>query len=203
MTAGRLRKPTLDFHPLTPDRWADFERLFGPRGACAGCWCMFWRLKRSLFNSQKGEGNRGAMKALVGAGEVPGILAYADGMAVGWCAVAPREHYSALERSRILKPIDDKPVWSVSCFFIARPYRNRGVSVQLLKAAVAWVKEQGGRLVEGYPVEPRKGPMPAAFAWTGLASAFRKAGFAECARRSETRPIMRFAIRGGKAGQHR
>jgi GNAT superfamily N-acetyltransferase len=164
---------------------------------------MFWRLKRSVFNAQKGEGNRKAMKDLVTAGEVPGILAYADGMAVGWCAVAPRRDYSALERSRILKTIDDQPVWSVSCFFIARPYRNRGVSLQLLKAAVAWVKGQGGRLVEGYPVEPRKGQMPAAFAWTGLASAFRKAGFAECARRSETRPIMRFAIRGSKAGQNR
>jgi len=192
MTA--VRKLKLAFHPLTLDRWADFETLFGPRGACAGCWCMFWRLKRSAFNSQKGEGNRNAMRALVAAGEVPGILAYADGAPVGWCAVAPREHYSALERSRILKPLDDQPVWSVSCFFIARPYRNRGVSVQLLKAAVAWVKERGGTLVEGYPVEPRKGPMPAAFAWTGLASAFRKAGFTECARRSETRPIMRLAL---------
>jgi GNAT superfamily N-acetyltransferase len=184
----------LDFHPLTPERWADFETLFGPRGACAGCWCMVWRLRRSIFDSQKGDGNRRAMRALVAAGEVPGILAYADGVPAGWCAVAPRERYSALERSRILKPVDDQPVWSVSCFFIAKPYRNQGVSVQLLKAVVAWVREQGGTVVEGYPVEPRKDTVPAVFAWTGLTSAFRQAGFVECARRSETRPIMRLAI---------
>src|SRR5438128_1099301 len=168
MSIPRGRKPSLDFHPLTIDRWPDFETLFGERGACGGCWCMLWRLKRSVFDGQKGQGNREAMKALVAGGEVPGILAYAAEAPVGWCAVAPREHYPALDRSRVLKRIDDSPVWSVSCLFVAKECRNQGVSVQLLKAAVAHVRKQGGVMVEGYPVEPRTGPMPAVFAWTGL-----------------------------------
>ncbi len=192
--ATRPRLPPLTFHPLTPYHWTDFEQLFGPRGACAGCWCMFWRLPRSVFNTQKGDGNRSAMKSLVEAGAVPGILAYAEGRPIGWCAVAPREDYPALERSRVLKRPDDTPVWSVSCLFVARAWRNRGVSVRLLRAVVDHVRERGGRVVEGYPVEPRKTPMPAAFAWTGTASAFRQAGFRECARNSETRPIMRVTI---------
>jgi len=183
-----------EFYPLTRKRWADFEQLFGVRGACGGCWCMLWRLKRSDFDRQKGEGNRKAMKAIVDAGEVPGILAYIGGEPVGWCAVAPRECYSALERSRILRKIDDTPVWSVSCFFIDKDFRNKGLSVRLLQAAVAHAKDHSGKVVEGYPIEPKKDKMPPAFVWTGLAAGFKKAGFTEVARRSETRPIMRFYI---------
>jgi GNAT superfamily N-acetyltransferase len=155
---------------------------------------MWWRLKRSEFERQKGEGNKKAMKAIVNSGETPGILAYAGGMPVGWCSVAPRENFPVLNRSRILKKIDETPVWSIVCFFVEKKHRNKGLSLQLLRAAIEYVKEQGGRVLEGYPVEPRKEKMPAAFAWTGIASAFKKVGFVELTRRSETRPMMRFLI---------
>jgi GNAT superfamily N-acetyltransferase len=183
-----------DFHPLTPDRWPDFETLFGERGACGGCWCMWWRIPRSQYNKQKGEKNKRAMNALVEAGEVPGILAYLEGRPAGWCSVAPRESFSGLERSRILKPVDEQPVWSIVCFFIAKEYRRKGLSIKLLKAAIEFVRQRGGRIVEGYPVESKK-DQPDAFVWTGLATAFAKAGFKEVERRSESRPIMRYTIK--------
>lgn len=182
-------------HPLTADRWPDLERLFGERGACGGCWCMLWRLKRSQYEAQKGEKNRQALRKIVQSGQAPGLLAYADGQPVGWCALAPREVYPALERSRILKPIDDQRVWSIACLFVARQYRRRGVSVQLIKAAVKQVAASGCRIVEGYPQDPRKNPMPDVFAHTGIVGAFREAGFIEQLRRSPTRPIMRYEIR--------
>jgi GNAT superfamily N-acetyltransferase len=188
----------LEFQPLTKRRWADFERLFGERGACGGCWCMWWRLRRSEFDKNKGNKNRQAMEAIVAAGEEPGILAYTGEIPIGWCAVAPRESYPVLGRSRILKPVDNASVWSVVCFFVDKRHRRQGVTVQLLHATLAYVKRKGGTIVEGYPVEPKKNPMPAAFAWTGIASAFRRAGFKECARRSPTRPIMRFYIEKSK-----
>ena len=191
----RTSKSKYQYHALTSDRWSDLEQLFGERGACGGCWCMWWRLKRSTFNEQKGEKNKLAFKSVVDSGEAPGIIAYSDGVPVGWCAIAPRETYPALERSRVLKRLDDKPVWSIVCLFIARPYRRKGVSVELLKAASEFARQRGGKVVEGYPIEPLKDEMPDAFAWTGLASAFLKAGFVECERRSETRPIMRRNVR--------
>jgi len=194
VTSKTASLPALEFHPLTPERWKDLEALFGERGACGGCWCMWWRLKRSQFEKQKGEGNRRALKKIVDSGEVPGLLAYAGGQPVAWCSVAPRETYSVLERSRTLKRIDDQPVWSVVCFFVAKPFRGKGVTVKLLRATVEYVKEQGARIIEGYPVEPKKTRMPDAFAYTGLVSTFRKAGFIEVLRRSETRPIMRYFI---------
>ena len=163
----------LEFHPLTTERWGDFEELFGKRGACAGCWCMWFRQTHSEFEKNKGEGNRRAMKAIVESGRVPGILAYVketgripreparEGRdaepeainpgnssagtahervkgsgslprAVGWCSVAPREHFPRLERSRVLKPVDDQPGWSIVCVFVDKRYRLRGVSVELI-----------------------------------------------------------------------
>lgn len=156
---------------------------------------MFWRLPRAKFETGKGEGNRRAMKTLVSKGQVTGLLAYEGNAPVGWCSVAPREEFSALQRSRILASVDEQPVWSITCFFIAKSHRRRGLSVKLLRAACDYVKKQGGKFVEGYPIEPKKGKMPDPFVWTGLASAFKQAGFAECARRSETRPIMRRVLK--------
>jgi GNAT superfamily N-acetyltransferase len=180
--------------PLTPDRWRDLEKLFGERGACGGCWCMAWRLTRSDWEAGKGEPNRRAFRRLVKKGPPPGIIAYSEGEPIGWCAVAPRREYIVLERSRVLRPLDDAPVWSVSCLFVLRPFRRRGVSVELLRGAIAFVRKQGGRIIEGYPVVPKKGSMPDTFAWTGLLSAFLAAGFEEMPRWSESRPIVRYTI---------
>jgi GNAT superfamily N-acetyltransferase len=184
----------LQFEALTPNRWRDLEQLFGPRGACAGCWCMWWRMKRSQFKLGKGEKNKKAFKRVVASGQVSGIIAYSDAKPVGWCALAPREEYPVLENSRILAPIDEEPVWSVVCFFVARPYRSRGITSRLLKAAIAYARKQGARIIEGYPVDPKNKRMPDVFVYTGLAPAFRAAGFVEVLRRSETRPIMRYVI---------
>lgn len=195
MPASQASLPKLTFHPLTPARWADLERLFGERGACGGCWCMYWRLRRAQFEKQKGSGNKRALKKIVAAGEIPGLLAYAGSEPIAWCALGPRESFPVLDRSRILGRIDAQPVWSVVCFFVARPYRRHGITAKLLRAAVAYARQRGARIVEGYPVEPKAGVMPDVFAWTGLAASFGRAGFREVLRRSATRPLMRRFLR--------
>jgi GNAT superfamily N-acetyltransferase len=190
--AARSRPPAaITVRPLTAARWDDFAALFGERGACGGCWCMLWRLPRRTFDAQKGAGNRDAMRALVGAGEEPGLLAYRGREPVGWVSLGPRPDFPALSRSRLLQPIDDRPVWSITCLFVAKAHRRTGVSVALLRAAVRHVRARGGRVVEGYPQLPKGNPIPDVFAWTGTASAFAAAGFREVARPSPTRPVMR------------
>lgn len=187
----RLAAMKLTFRPVVPSRWRDVETLFGERGACAGCWCMYWRRKRSLWEKQKGAGNKRALRKVVQQGPPPGVLAYADSEPVGWCALAPRKDYPVLANSRVLKPVDEQPVWSVTCFFIRRDWRRKGLSSRLLAAAVALAKKHGARILEGYPTDPKHGPQADAFVWTGLLGSFEKAGFSEVARRSPTRPIMR------------
>lgn len=189
----------LTFHPVTADRWHDLEKLFGVRGACGGCWCMAWRLPKREWLANKadhGAGNRRALKKIVDTGEPPGVLAYAGDEPVGWCAVAPRTVYVALERSRSLRPVDDRPVWSVSCLFIAKAWRRRGVAARLLDAAAKFARARGARILEGYPVEPYSEKMPDVFAWTGITASFLKAGFREVARHAPSRPIMRRVLRG-------
>jgi GNAT superfamily N-acetyltransferase len=185
---------TLTFRPLTEQRWTDFVRLFGERGVGGGCWCMGWRLPRQQYLSQKGERNKKAMRALVEGGCVPGLLGYIGTDPVGWCAVAPREAYPALQRSPSRKAVDERAVWSISCVYVARSYRRQHLSTDLIKAAVAYVRANGGRIVEGYPVPLKRNVTSTNYAFTGFVSAFEEAGFTECLRRSKTRPIMRSEI---------
>ena len=183
----------LSFHPLTQKLWRDFEMLFGSHGACGGCWCMYWKLRGKNFSENMGDSARQIQKSIVDAKTVPGLLAYSEGYPIGWVAVEPRTQYPKLAHSRILKPVDEAEVWSVTCFFVEKKHRRKGITVELLKAAVAYVKKQGGKIVEGYPVDARQ-EEPAPFIFTGAASAFMHAGFHEVARNLPTRPIFRYVI---------
>ena len=184
-------EPSLAFHPLTADRWADLERLFGPNGAMAGCWCMWWRLSPPEFNKRKGEANRRAFREIVQGGPPPGLIAYADGEPVGWCAVAPRESYPALERSRVLARPDAAPVWSLTCFYVAKGWRRRGLVGRLIEAGAAFAAARGATSLESYPCAPPPGGGKGWDEFRGPPSSFAKAGFRERARRSPGRPIMR------------
>lgn len=155
---------------------------------------MLWRLPRKEYEASKGVGNRDAMHALVDAGTQPGIIGYLDGKPVAWCSVGPRADFSGLERSRILKPVDAQPVWSLTCLYIDKAQRRKGLSSRMINAAADFARSQGASMLEAYPVEPKQADMPAVFAWTGIAAPFLRAGFREVARRSETRPILRLTL---------
>lgn len=184
----------MKFLPLTKERWNDLETLFGKKGACGGCWCMWWRLKRKQFELQKGELNRKAFKKVVESGEVPGILAYIGKKPAGWCSFAPREKFILLENSKILKRVDDKPVWSIVCMFIDKNHREEGIASGIVEAAVKYAKKAGAGIVEAYPIEPKIGKIPDVFAYTGVPSIYKKSGFVEIARRSISRPIFRYFV---------
>ena len=181
------------FLPATAARWEDLKILFGPNGACAGCWCMWFRLPRREWVAGKGEGNKRALRKLLRAGTVPGIIAYSGDTPVGWVAFARREDYVRLALSRTLQPIDERPVWSVSCFFIARPYRGRGLMTQLIEAAAAFARKCGATLLEGYPGNPKRKTSDT-FIYTGTLGAFTRAGFEVAARPSQAAVIMRRAL---------
>jgi len=155
---------------------------------------MYFRLSRAEFEHRQGASNRRALHRLVSTARVPGLIAYVDGVPAGWVALAPRDEYPLLSRSRILQPVDEKLVWAVVCFFIARTYRRRGLTTALLQEAAAFARRRGARWLEGYPIDPARGALPDTAAYHGLATAFRSAGFREVARRSPTRPIMRLEL---------
>jgi GNAT superfamily N-acetyltransferase len=188
-------KLNIKIYSLDDTRWEDFELLFGERGACGGCWCMSWRLKKSEFELGKGEPNKHSMKDLVYRANPVGVLAYIDDKPIGWCAVAPREVYKRLENSRILKRIDAEPVWSITCLFIEKTFRRKGISTELIKGAIEYAKSKDADIIEAYPVVPYDENVPDAFLWTGTPLAFETAGFIEAARRSKWKSIMRYYIK--------
>lgn len=174
---------------IRPATWEGFEGVMGDKGGCGGGWCMLWLLSTKDLAAGKGAGNRDAMKALFDGGHVPGLIACHQDEPAGWLQIDRRSAFPKLTTSRILYPVDDAEVWSVSCFFVHKGYLRKGLSSQLLNAAMEWAQSQGATVVEGYPIDKAEEKYPAVYAWTGFVGAYLESGFTEVARRSDTRPL--------------
>jgi GNAT superfamily N-acetyltransferase len=171
--------PSIDVRDLTPRLWPAMEALFGPRGACGGCWCMYWRLEKGeRWDDLKGEPAKRRMKALVRQGRSLGTLAFAGKQPVGWCAYGPRTDFVRLDRARTLACDDAERVWSLPCFFVKAGWRDQGVASALLAHALKSLHQRGAKVAEGYPVNLKRSQrLPNAFAWTGTRALFEAAGF--------------------------
>jgi GNAT superfamily N-acetyltransferase len=180
-------------HPVTYERWPDMVELFD-RAIVRTCFCMFYR--KTGAGTGVGAENRRAMQALVAGGTVPGLIGYEDGVPVAWVSLGPRADYAKLRRSPIMKPVDDRPVWSIVCFFVDRKARGRGLSGRMLRAAIAYAESCGARLLEAYPEDKDERSAPGSM-FFGTKSMFDRAGFREVARRRPTRPVVRRALRPG------
>lgn len=194
MAQEMLCKDQLTFKALTANEWPDFLTLFEEHGPQNGCWCMYWRVKRVDFHQQYGEGHKLAMQKIIEAGKAPGILAYLHGQPVGWCSIAPREEFSALDRSPTLKKIDDRPVWAIVCFFVSKAYRRRGLTGNLIQAAIEYARDHDAKIIEAYPLKTEIAKDLPYAQYMGLESTFERAGFKVVARRSNRRPVMRYEI---------
>ena len=167
----------VEIHPLTRKRVEDLAALFAEGGDPKNCWCAFWRVRGSDWHEWTARKNRPVVEGLAGHRRAPGLVAYADGRAVGWVSLGPREDFERLEHSKVLARLDDRPVWSIVCFVVSRSVRGRGVSRALLAAAIDYARTHGASTLEAYPVDPSRGRVPAASAFTGPLSIFERAGF--------------------------
>jgi GNAT superfamily N-acetyltransferase len=193
----------LDIMPLTPDRIVDLATLFDQGGDPKWCWCSYFRVRGRDWTNSTGAENRlvleAAAEALAAEGRAPGLLASRDGVVVGWVSVGPRSDYERLAFSKVLAPVDDRPVWSIVCFVVGRRARGQGVSAALLDAAIAYARSHGATLLEAYPVDTGGGRVAPANAYHGALSMFERAGFVVVERRqwnaaSPVRPIVRLEL---------
>ncbi|HXM83013.1 MAG TPA: GNAT family N-acetyltransferase [Burkholderiales bacterium] len=181
-------------HPVTPERWRDLEKLFGPNGAYSNCWCMWWRLRHRNFRVLRPAERKARLRSWVRSGAEPGLLAYREGAPVAWCAVAPRSEYAGLAASRNLKAVDNADgVWSVTCYFVAREQRRTGLMGALLDAAARHAKRHGARILEGYPVVAER--LTGCAGYTGVVPAYERAGFRVVAQPTRSLRVMRKALR--------
>jgi GNAT superfamily N-acetyltransferase len=194
----KARGTRLTLEPLTPERWPDLEAVFMARGCSVArsCWCMYYRMsgrESGLLDAERARRNKRAMRKLVAAGPPPGLIGYRDGVPVGWISLGPREHFAKLEKSPVMKPVDDAKVWSVLCFVVPSEFRGQGVARALLDGAKAWARKHGAKLLEAYPID-KPGRGDDQNYWFGTRSMFDAAGFEEVARRKPTRPVMRLRL---------
>lgn len=187
----------LTLSPLSKKTFADFEKVMGNNGGARGCWCMHWRLTMDEFMKNKGDGNKAAMRELAARKKKPGVIAYLDDEPVAWCGFGDRTEYPRMQRSSVMKPVDDKEVISLTCLFIRKGHRGKGRLTALISAVCDYLaKTSRVELVEAYPVDPAPGRKAGADnAMTGIASAFLDAGFTEVARPRSDRPVMRYSLR--------
>jgi hypothetical protein len=181
----------LTFHPVTPQRLPGLARFLASHGKFRYCACMRWRMASAQFSRSTKEDRLDALERLVHEGMPIGVLAYLGEEPVGWCSVAPRESYAALERYRALPRIDARPVWSVVCFFVSVRIRRSGATLGLLKAAIYYAASQGAEIIEGYPVEPG----PRLYTYMGSPATFRAAGFRDVTPRRQARQVMRYFVK--------
>jgi GNAT superfamily N-acetyltransferase len=183
----------VDIQALTPERWADLERVFGPSGAFGGCWCMYFRLRSKDNAAAKASERKSGLKALVDAGEPPGLIGYVDDEPAAWVSIDRRERFTMLSYSRIYKPAAAEGLWSIVCFVTGKKFRGQGLMAQMLRGAVDYARENGARAIEAYPVEP-EGEMKGYAGFMGVRSVFDAAGFEEVARLANGRPHMRLDL---------
>ncbi len=190
-SARQAKASGIEFHPVTRERLSDLARFSERHGKFRYCSCMRWRMTSTEFKASTKEERVAKLDRLVRRGTPVGVLAYLDGEPVGWCSIAPRATYAALERYRALPRLDDAPVWSVVCFFVDTRARGRGITVGLLKAAIDYARDSGATLVEGYPVAPGA----RLYTYMGSPSAFRRVGFRDVTPPKRDRAVVRLVVR--------
>ena len=186
----------LDIRPVTPDLWPSLETLFGPQGACYGCWCSYFRLAPKQRSAMSKDDKKGLLRQATGAPLPPGLIALDGGMPVGWVQLTPRSHVPRWNTDRtVSRPLEgddpsDDGLWAVSCFFIQSRRRGQGFSHALLEAAVEHARTNGARIVEACPMLKAKQSKSVGL-FVGSVSVFEKAGFETVAERKPGRPLMR------------
>jgi len=170
--------PTTDWQtrPVTPDRFEDFAAVINPNRRDTHCWCLAHRLGAKDIEELGGGSREQAMRRLCERENPPGVVTYRDGEPVGWCSIGPRSEIPRLAASKLIRPVDEVPVWSIICVVVRSGHRKQGVTDHLIEGAVRYAASRGAPAVEVYPVDP-EGRMDLTMAFVGTRPMFEKAGF--------------------------
>ena len=192
-----MTEKTYSSKELTPRTWQDFEALFAKHnGVWGGCWCMFYHTKGEFLIKGHAPENKKTKRELVKKKRTHGIIVYSGETPVGWVQYGPKPELPRLDNSKTYQSLnldnEGKKIWRITCFFVDRNNRKRGVAGFGLNAALASIKKKGGGVVEAYPsTKPNRG---ASLMWSGTVSMFEDAGFELASHLGKSSFVMRKTV---------
>ncbi|RST86261.1 GNAT family N-acetyltransferase [Aquibium carbonis] len=189
----------VDVRPLTFDLWPALEDLFGPQGACYGCWCSYFRLPPARRRAGTRETNKAHLQNRVEAGPPPGLIAFEDRRPVGWMQIGPRADVPEWNNARrVSAPLEGENAaapsgWAISCFFIRSKARGKGLSHRLVAEGILYARQNGARILDACPIDEAKQSKSVGL-FVGSTRIFEAAGFRQVALRKPGRPLMRLEL---------
>ncbi|ADV12578.1 GCN5-related N-acetyltransferase [Mesorhizobium ciceri biovar biserrulae WSM1271] len=177
--------------PLSRQNWPALVDLFSASGPVGRCWCMYGRIGPA-YRKQPPDRNRHEFQQAALSGDVPqGLLAFDGEMAVGWCQITPIEAVPYLKKRWIGAEDRREETWFISCFYVRKGYRRRGMTRTLIEASIAHARRHGAKAIEAMPLDGGKSPSATG---SGYVSTFESAGFQAIAHRDAARPLMRLSL---------
>lgn len=185
---------------LSPSTFPAFAELALRQG---GCWCMYYQRERPLGRGTSAINwarvNREDKKSLVRRGLSHAIIVYDGKSPVGWCQYGPAEELPRIDAGRNYKRaggrVAGRRLWRITCFFVDKRSRGKGVSKFALRAALASIRARGGGVVEAFPVvSPRLRAVPE-WRWFGTPEMFEREGFERVAKLGTSGVLMRKEVR--------
>jgi len=182
--------------PLGPDTWPDFAALVerqgtGKMGAPA-CWCVNFH-PGELDVERNPDGRRALKKRLVADGRAHAALVFDGDVAVGWCQYGHPDELPGIHHRRDYEAgLFDLPDYRITCIFVDRRYRRKGLSAVALQGALDLISETGGGVVEGYPHD-NQGKKKSVL-YNGTRTLFERAGFTYVRSKGTGNCVMRRTV---------
>ena len=179
---------------LTMNTWPNFEELVQKhKGFWGGCWCTYFHQKPPEYKKSP-EANKGLKERLVKEGKTHAALVFHQKTCVAWCQFgSPQELPNIYHKKEVLSKMT-LPDWRITCFFVDKEYRKKGLAVFALGGAVALIKEQGGGVIESYPQETGGKKVSSSFLYNGTKEIFEKVGFNYEGSKGKNHCIMRITV---------
>ena len=174
-----MSETSYDIKPLTPETWPAFDDLvIRHNGIFGGCYCI-WFHPDGPERGQGREGNRALKKSYVERGEAHAALVLDGDEAIAWAEYGtPVELPTLHHRKQYDAEKDGDPDWRITCVFVDRRYRRRGVTELAIRGALDLIAESGGGVVESYPhLTDQTKKMSSSFLYNGTRRLYERLGF--------------------------
>jgi GNAT superfamily N-acetyltransferase len=188
---------------LDESTWPDFAKLVERNnGVWGGCWCMGFHEEAFGAKPHSVARNKANKKQRVKEGRAHAALVYDGAKAVGWCQFGPTDELPRIKHKKeYASGITKLPDWRITCFFVDKDYKRRGVAETALKGAVEAIARLGGGMVESYPEDVRGRRTSGSFLYNATLSTFERQGFKRERRLGKNHWVVSKRVRASKAGR--